>query len=873
MRAGLIKGQLQSGRPQVVFDRTGASYDAAPMVDSFRGGTTMNNKPSYTIDQAATQITRGESSWNGDHVLGTAATVTYAFRDTAPATMPEDTGGFSHFTATQIAATELALQSWSDVANISFVRVGGGGYADNAQILFADYSTGAAGAAAFADFPPVGDVWVNITQQSNISPTLLGYGRQTLVHEIGHTIGLDHPGDYDASEGDPTYAADAVYYEDSRQYSVMSYWSETNTQGDFRGGYASAPLVDDIAAAQRLYGANMTTRTGDTVYGFNSNAGRDVFVATDANTHLIFAAWDAGGHDTFDFSGYSNRQNIDLTAGAFSDVGGLRGNVAIAQGVVIEDAIGGSGGDFIVGNAADNHLIGNAGDDTLSGMDGNDTLTGGAGNNTLSGGAGADHLFGGDDRNELNGDDGDDILQGGAGYDRMLGGNGVDHLYGGGDGDQLEGNAGDDVLFGDAGNDYLTGGDGIDDLHGGTGSDGLYGGNDADTLNGEEDDDSLFGEGGVDLLYGGDGNDSLVGGLGADRIDGGAGTDTLSYSDNQGPVFVNLTLGVGHGNAAEGDTYFSVENVLGTIYADTIIGDDGANLLNGNGGPDVLIGSLGADVFIGLSAVNVELDGHTDFASAAPVDVNLLPTVSYEDNQGAVFVNLLTHQGYNNAAQGDTYQAEVNLRGSIFDDYFIGSNNANILDGGAGNDTLLGALGPDQLIGGAGNDTASYEDNQGAVFVNLTLGKGYGNAAEGDTYSSIENVVGTVFYDTFIGDANDNRLDGARGNDVLTGAGGADTFVFDTIFAFNNVDEITDFTHGTDHIELAHTIFTALGAGALSTDAFATGVATTAAQHILYDSETGALSYDADGSGAGAAIQFATLQAHLTVTNADFLVA
>ncbi len=219
------------------------------------------------------------------------------------------------------------------------------------------------------------------------------------------------------------------------------------------------------------------------------------------------------------------------------------------------------------------------------------------------------------------------------------------------------------------------------------------------------------------------------------------------------------------------------------------------------------------------------------------------------------------------------YQGEVNLRGSIFDDYFIGSNLANILDGGAGNDTLLGALGADVLIGGTGIDTASYEDNQGAVFVNLTLGQGFGNAAEGDTFSSIENLVGTVFYDTFIGDGNANRLDGALGNDTLTGAGGADIFVFDTAFAFNNIDEIVDFTHGVDHIELENAIFTGLAAGTLSADAFAVGAATTAAQHILYNADTGALSYDADGSGAGAAIQFATLQAHLTITNTDFLVA
>ena len=91
-------------------------------------------------------------------------------------------------------------------------------------------------------------------------------------------------------------------------------------------------------AAQRLYGANMSTRTGDTVYGFNSTAGQPWFSATGASSPLIFCAWDAGGTDTFDFSGYSNNgQVIDLRQGSFSNVGGLIGNVTIALGAVIEN--------------------------------------------------------------------------------------------------------------------------------------------------------------------------------------------------------------------------------------------------------------------------------------------------------------------------------------------------------------------------------------------------------------------------------------------------------------------------------------------------------------------------------------------------------
>ena len=82
---------------------------------------------------------------------------------------------------------------------------------------------------------------------------------------------------------------------------------------------------------------------------------------------LIFAVWDAGGNDTFDFSGYTANQRINLNEKSFSDVGGLKGNVSIAAGVTIENAIGGSGNDVIVGNAANNVLKGGAGNDVLFG--------------------------------------------------------------------------------------------------------------------------------------------------------------------------------------------------------------------------------------------------------------------------------------------------------------------------------------------------------------------------------------------------------------------------------------------------------------------------------------------------------------------------
>ncbi|BCZ57589.1 hypothetical protein SL267_22060 [Serratia marcescens] len=137
----------------------------------------------------------------------------------------------------------------------------------------------------------------------------------------------------------------------------MSHFNAGYTGADTKGVYGYGPMVDDIAAIQKPYGANMNTRTGDTVYGFNSNTGRDFLTATADNGKPVnFAVWDAGGNDTLDFSGYSQQQMINLNDGAFSSVGGGTQNVAIARGAIIENAIGGSGRDLIIGNDQDTLL-------------------------------------------------------------------------------------------------------------------------------------------------------------------------------------------------------------------------------------------------------------------------------------------------------------------------------------------------------------------------------------------------------------------------------------------------------------------------------------------------------------------------------------
>lgn len=151
----------------------------------------------------------------------------------------------------------------------------------------------------------------------------------------------------------------------------MSYQSEQASGADYGGNSLSTPQLYDIAAVQYLYGPNLTTRTGNTAYGFNSNSDRDFLTANTPTDKLIFCVWDAGGIDTFDFSGYTENQNIYLNELSFSDVGGLVANISIAADVVIENAIGGSGNDKLVGNDVDNILTGGAGADHLWGDEGN----------------------------------------------------------------------------------------------------------------------------------------------------------------------------------------------------------------------------------------------------------------------------------------------------------------------------------------------------------------------------------------------------------------------------------------------------------------------------------------------------------------------
>lgn len=661
-------------------------------VDGLAGTIAANGKPIWTPDQIAAYLNRTSAAFAGapgDAPQSDAdlSIINFGFHTGQTSLFNNGyvyfvgSSGFAFseyfnflpFTPAQQAAAREALQSWDDLISVTLQESS----INAADIAFGNLAS-APTTQAYAYLPSspltsnpainaqiqdiAGDVWVSLSQANNLQLDEGQYGIHTLVHEIGHSLGLSHPGAYNAAPGvSITYGANAEYYQDDRVYTVMSYFDGSSIGArhfDFNISttvFASTPQIHDVLAIQRIYGADMTTRTGDTTYGFNSNAGRDSYDFTKTPAPVM-TIWDAGGIDTIDASGYATNQVIDLRAGALSSIGGvtfdtaptlaqvnanraavglgavsqatynanmavlaanpvvgrLTDNVGIAYGVTVENAVGGSGNDLLVGNDVANLLKGNGGDDGLNAAAGNDTLDGGTGNDTMIGGTGNDLYYvdgAGDSVTELLGE-GIDTVSSGISYTL---GNHVENLT-------LTGSALDGT------------GNALDNL--------LQGNGLGNSLNGAGGNDRMIGGGGNDLYFVDTSGDQVVelAGEGSDTVSSG-----ISYT--LGDHVENLIL---TGTATDG-TGNALDNLLrGNSLSNHLYGGDGADRLIGGDGVDFLTGGSGADIFVAeINADKVEakkgplsLDVILDFKSGDKIDLTGIDAKAGVDGHQAFnFVN------------------------------------------------------------------------------------------------------------------------------------------------------------------------------------------------------------------------------------------
>ena len=419
---------------------------------------------------------------------------------------------------------------------------------------------------------------------------------------------------------------------------------------------------------------------------------------------------------------------------------------------------------------------------------------------------------------------------------------------------ELTGAGGDDVLSGSDFRDLLTGGAGDDYLEGASFSGGPGG---RDTLIGGEGDDVYY-VNGTDRLV------ELVGPSGGvDTVVSTGGFDLEKYPRLEGE-FENLTLS-GYLGAENPDT-----NGYGNGLDNVITGNGGDNLLDGRAGADTLIGGSGDDTYVvdNLNDVVRESDRRDEGVDLvrSSVDFDLA-----DGTRVTGFVENLTLTG----------DADIGGFGTDAANRITGNAGANVLDGRGGADTMAGGAGHDIYYVDATGDRVIEAAGGGidTVYASSTFSLA-GQSAENLYLTGFDSLraTGNALANVIVGNDGNNAIRGGGGNDTLTGGAGADSFAFNTQLGDGNIDHVMDFETGVDRIRLNTSVFSELGdRGRLDDGAFAftsDGVATEAGHRIVYNSSTGALFYDADGSGAGAAVRFAMLSIGLTGLNAsDFVVA
>ena len=732
-----------------------------------------------------------------------------------------------------------AFQVFADVAPLNFVQTANA----TADITFIDSESGAyASSSTSGGIIQSSTINVSTNWISNYGTSFNSYSFQTYIHEIGHALGLGHAGDYN---GSATWGSDNLYLNDSWATTVMSYFSQSESgTGDQRLVFGLQ--LADIIAIQDKYGVNTATRTGDTTYGFNSTLPGSLFDFTNTGDLGFqppsFAIYDSGGVDTFDLSGYGSNQTISLVEETWSSVGerfnngpAMQNVISISRGTVIENAVGGTGNDEIVGNDVANVLNGNDGDDTLDGGLGDDTLQGGAGDDTARlSGVLADYTVtdNGDGTYTVSGPDGTDLLDGVeflefddqtlAIADAVSGPATLDGTSGD---DRIDGTAADEILNGFGGNDRLYGNGGNDVLSGGDGDDYIYtdGG---DTLLGGAGFDRLFLEAAGLTI-------TLDAAAEIERVFGTTGADIIDATTSS--VGVVVTSGNG-GDTLTGSAF--LDRLIAGTGADTLVGGAGNDVLDGRNGADSVSGGDGDDLFYvdDLDTIDGGAGYDRIYVRGYAADA------TYDLNAG----NLEFASG--NIAQ-DTFDASattwnVSLRGQGGNDTLLGGSGDDFLSGGIGDDTLEGGAGTDRLNGGTGADTLLGGAGDDYVFaddsdISLDGGAGYdrlyalgysgalvvdiaatnfefaSGSTAGDTFDASAaswsvKLLGLNGNDVLTGGAADDLLYGGNGNDVLEGGAGndrlygqagTDTFVFGSSGWGDDI--VQGFEDGQDTIDMS----------------------------------------------------------------------
>ena len=423
------------------------------------------------------------------------------------------------------------------------------------------------------------------------------FGYVTIIHEIGHGLGLSHPhegsrladpfpgvtstyddlGDYNLNQGIyTTMGYNSGYY---LEYPNQSY---DNPKYGFEAGF----MALDIAALQHVYGANEDFKSSNNTY-----------LLSDDNVVGTYweCIWDTDGVDTISAQNLEigcviNLKSASLTGpgagGYLSSANGINGGYTIAHGVKIENAEGSNKSDTIVGNNFSN---------TIRGNNGNDTLTGGNGNDRVFGGAGRDTIY-------L--DNGRDIINGGSGIDKVaVSGNSNATVNLSKAGNQNTGFGTDKFVFiedidGGGGNDKLYGSNAANKIYGFDGADRLFGRNGNDTLSGGDGNDFLKGDANNDKLYGGNGNDRLYLDAGTDLLNGGTGADYV-YATGNVRTRIDLASTQAQNTGYGNDRIMNIENIFGGGSHDTFFGNSGRNIIRGNNGNDTINGRNGNDLIFG----------------------------------------------------------------------------------------------------------------------------------------------------------------------------------------------------------------------------------------------------------------------------------